>query len=43
MNININDEVNIIKAGEIIPKVISLKNSKNYVDYYKKATNCPSM
>ncbi|TKA59388.1 DNA ligase [Mycoplasmopsis bovis 8790] len=42
MNININDEVNIIKAGEIIPKVISLKNSKNYVDYYKKATNCPS-
>lgn len=42
MNININDEVNIIKAGEIIPKVISLKKSKNYVDYYKKATNCPS-
>lgn len=42
MNININDEVNIIKAGEIIPKVISLKEEKNYVDYYKKATNCPS-
>lgn len=40
MNININDDVNIIKVGEIIFKVISLKEEKNYVDYYKKVINC---
>ncbi|TNK84495.1 NAD-dependent DNA ligase LigA, partial [Mycoplasmopsis pullorum] len=41
MQINVGDDVKIIKAGEIIPKVIELvqKNSSNI---FEKTLNCPS-
>ncbi|WP_029513658.1 NAD-dependent DNA ligase LigA [Mycoplasmopsis primatum] len=42
MNINIGDDVNIIKAGEIIPKVIGLANEKTINSCFPKAYNCPS-
>lgn len=41
LNLNINDEVKLIKAGEIIPKVIELVK-KNSTDVYPKTMNCPS-
>lgn len=41
MNINIGDEVSIIKAGEIIPKVINLA-VKNTYSKFEKLINCPS-
>ncbi|EFF41677.1 NAD-dependent DNA ligase LigA [Mycoplasmopsis alligatoris] len=41
LNLNINDEVVIIKAGEIIPKVISL-HKKNSLNSFEKVLNCPS-
>ncbi|BAW18064.1 DNA ligase (NAD(+)) LigA [Mycoplasmopsis bovigenitalium] len=41
MNINIGDEVSIIKAGEIIPKVINLA-VKNTYSKFNKLLNCPS-
>ncbi|BBA22238.1 DNA ligase (NAD(+)) LigA [Mycoplasmopsis bovirhinis] len=41
MNINIGDEVSIIKSGEIIPKITGIKN-KNTKGYYQKNLNCPS-
>lgn len=41
MNINIGDEVSIIKAGEIIPKVIDLA-VKNTYSKFNKLLNCPS-
>ncbi|MCS4537109.1 NAD-dependent DNA ligase LigA [Mycoplasma sp. CSL7475-4] len=41
MNVNIGDEVTIIKAGEIIPKVIALFK-KNVQGVFAKANFCPS-
>ncbi|WP_435129853.1 NAD-dependent DNA ligase LigA [Mycoplasma sp. 6243] len=41
MNININDDVLVIKSGEIIPKVIALVH-KNSDGIFKKVTKCPS-
>lgn len=41
LNLNINDEVKLIKAGEIIPKVIDLVK-KNSSGVYPKLLNCPS-
>ncbi|EGV00027.1 DNA ligase (NAD(+)) [Mycoplasmopsis columbina SF7] len=41
LNIDIGDKVNIIKAGEIIPKIISTVNLKNHTNYEKVLT-CPS-
>ena len=41
LNININDEVSIKKAGEIIPKVISLKQKRS-TGVFAKITKCPS-
>ncbi|WP_237022746.1 NAD-dependent DNA ligase LigA [Mycoplasma miroungigenitalium] len=41
MNVNIGDEVTIVKAGEIIPKVIDLV-SKNSLNVFPKILNCPS-
>ncbi|MBZ4195481.1 NAD-dependent DNA ligase LigA [Mycoplasma sp. 1331] len=42
MNINVGDNVNIIKAGEIIPKVTSLSGNKENIDFYQKNNTCPS-
>ncbi|QBF34540.1 NAD-dependent DNA ligase LigA [Mycoplasmopsis phocirhinis] len=41
MNVNVGDEVTIIKAGEIIPKVIALAN-KNTDGIFEKTIFCPS-
>lgn len=41
LNININDKVKIIKAGEIIPKVIEL-SEKDSIGVFPKILNCPS-
>ncbi|VEU75211.1 DNA ligase (NAD(+)) [Mycoplasmopsis maculosa] len=41
LNININDDVMIVKAGEIIPKVIKVIN-KNSNTFYNKILFCPS-
>ncbi|MGV2393000.1 UNVERIFIED_CONTAM: hypothetical protein O8I53_08555 [Campylobacter lari] len=41
LNIDINDEVKIIKAGEIIPKVIGTVINKTSTNY-SKVLNCPS-
>ena len=41
INININDDVNIKKAGDIIPKVISL-SKKNNNDIWTESKECPS-
>ncbi|QGZ97381.1 NAD-dependent DNA ligase LigA [Mycoplasma sp. NEAQ87857] len=41
LNININDEVKVIKSGEIIPKIIALV-SKNSNDILPKTLNCPA-
>ncbi|WBP84028.1 NAD-dependent DNA ligase LigA [Mycoplasmopsis edwardii] len=41
LNINIGDEITLIKSGEIIPKITGLK-TKNSDDYYHKILNCPS-
>ncbi|AKB11291.1 NAD-dependent DNA ligase LigA [Mycoplasmopsis synoviae] len=40
-NINIGDEITIIKSGEIIPKVISIYK-KNTDSVFEKVLNCPS-
>ena len=40
LGININDEITIKKAGEIIPKVVSL-NKKNSIGIYPKINICP--
>ncbi|OYD27109.1 DNA ligase (NAD+) [Mycoplasma testudineum] len=42
LNLNIGDEVNVIKAGEIIPKVIGLTNKKENIDIFQKSKLCPS-
>ncbi|MEE3928076.1 NAD-dependent DNA ligase LigA [Mycoplasmopsis ciconiae] len=41
LNLNIGDQVKIIKAGEIIPKVIDLAQ-KNSVGVFEKVLKCPS-
>lgn len=41
LNINIGDKVKIVKAGEIIPKVLENVSGKNSTNY-RKATECPS-
>ncbi|AKF40849.1 DNA ligase [Mycoplasmopsis canis] len=41
MNINIGDEVNLIKSGEIIPKITGLKE-KNVDGFFQKTLFCPS-
>ncbi|MBU4689761.1 NAD-dependent DNA ligase LigA [Mycoplasma zalophidermidis] len=41
MNVDIGDEVTIVKAGEIIPKVIDIV-SKNSLNVFPKILNCPS-
>ncbi|WP_371246818.1 NAD-dependent DNA ligase LigA [Mycoplasmopsis agassizii] len=42
LNININDDVVVIKAGQIIPKVLSLAKEKDHIDYFPIINNCPS-
>ncbi|MEA4115578.1 NAD-dependent DNA ligase LigA [Mycoplasma sp. 744] len=42
LNIDIGDEVAIIKAGEIIPKIIANQTVKNTLTSYKKIIYCPS-
>lgn len=41
LNLNINDEVYIKKAGEIIPCVVSLVNEKNNENYFPHIDKCP--
>ncbi|MBN4084424.1 NAD-dependent DNA ligase LigA [Mycoplasma sp. CSL10166] len=41
LNVNIGDQITIIKSGEIIPKVIGL-NKKNTNGVFSKILNCPS-
>lgn len=41
LNINIGDKVKIVKAGEIIPKVLENVSGKNSTNY-RKSTECPS-
>ncbi|QKT05396.1 NAD-dependent DNA ligase LigA [Mycoplasma sp. OR1901] len=41
LNVNIGDEITIIKSGEIIPKVIGL-SQKNTEGVFEKILNCPS-
>ncbi|UUD35678.1 NAD-dependent DNA ligase LigA [Mycoplasmopsis caviae] len=40
LNINIGDQVQIVKAGEIIPKVLSLVKKRSG-DTFEKVQNCP--
>nr|WP_036452002.1 NAD-dependent DNA ligase LigA [Mycoplasma buteonis] len=41
LNLNIGDDIKIIKSGEIIPKIIALVN-KNSVGVFEKVDLCPS-
>ncbi|WP_338583083.1 NAD-dependent DNA ligase LigA [Mycoplasmopsis cynos] len=41
LNINIGDEIILIKSGEIIPKITGL-SKKHSINYYEKIKYCPS-
>ncbi|WP_322961495.1 NAD-dependent DNA ligase LigA [Mycoplasmopsis cynos] len=41
LNINIGDEIILIKSGEIIPKITGL-SKKRSINYYEKIKHCPS-
>ncbi|MHA3825605.1 NAD-dependent DNA ligase LigA [Mycoplasma sp. BRA285] len=41
LQLNIGDQVVVIKSGEIIPKIIDMKQ-KNTVDVFPKVLNCPA-
>ncbi|MHA3845942.1 NAD-dependent DNA ligase LigA [Mycoplasma sp. VS276A1] len=41
LQLNIGDQVVVIKSGEIIPKIIDMKQ-KNTIDVFPKVLNCPA-